>query len=57
MSENSKPTVYIPPNAKTNEDVVPMSPPEVYYEDRKVIFDKDAVKKVVKGKYGNDDTK
>ena len=52
----SKPTVYVPPNAKTNEDTIPMSPPEVYYEDRKVVFDKDAVKKVVKGKYGNDDT-
>ena len=51
-NEPSEPLIYIPKNAKINEENIAMDVPEVLYEDRKVILDLEKVKKVVKGQYG-----
>lgn len=50
-----QPYVYIPEGAKINVENKDMLPPPVEYESRKKIFDKDAVKQVVKGTYANKD--
>lgn len=52
----SKPLVYTPHNAKINEGNTPMTPPETTYEDRKVVFNKEKVKVIVKGQYGREDS-
>jgi hypothetical protein len=48
----SRPKVYIPDNAKINLNIEPLSPPKVEYEKRKFILDRDKVKEIIKGKYG-----
>ena len=48
--------VYVPEGAKTNDETNKLPPPPVEYENRKVAFNKNAVKKVVKGQYGNDNS-
>lgn len=53
--KDSKPVVYFPPDAQLNFDSMPADPPETQYENRRVTFDKEAVKKVVKGDYGKED--
>jgi hypothetical protein len=53
--KDSKPVVYLPPDAQLNFESMPADPPETQYENRRVTFDKEAVKKVVKGDYGKED--
>ncbi len=55
MQKEREPKIYIPHGAKTNIANLPMDAPVTEYEERKVIFDKDTVKKMVQGKYGKDE--
>lgn len=57
MSKRSpgKALVYLPANAKLNFKQEAMKPPTVKYEKRRSAFDKDAVKKIVKGTYGSEE--
>jgi len=48
-----KALVYLPSNAKLNFENDVMEPPKVKYEKRRAAFDKDTVKKIVRGKYGS----
>lgn len=48
----SKPVVYIPSGAKINVENSNDTPPSTKYDHRKVIFDLDKVKKIVRGIYG-----
>ena len=48
-----KALVYLPANAKLNFEKNVMEPPTVKYEKRRAEFDKDTVKKIVKGLYGS----
>jgi len=47
MEEESKPLVYVPDGAKINFKNDEMSPPKVKYEERKVAFLRDEVKKQI----------
>jgi len=53
--KDSKPVVYFPPDAQLNFESTPAEPPETQYENRRVTFDIEVVKKVVKGNYGKED--
>ena len=55
MSKKKNKFVYVPKNAKLNYENKDLDPPPVEYENRKVIFNRKAVKKVVGGKYGRDE--
>jgi hypothetical protein len=44
MEPESKPLVYIPPNAEINIEKVPLPPPKVRYENRKAIISRDELK-------------
>lgn len=41
----NKPLVYVPDGAKINNDNKPMNPPPIEYEERRVIFDREEIKK------------
>ena len=47
-----KPIVYIPPDAEINIEPKPLSPPKTRYEKNKVVFQREKVKKIIKGIYG-----
>jgi hypothetical protein len=51
-----KALVYLPANAKLNFKNDVMEPPIVKYEKRRAAFDKDSVKKIVKGLYGSEES-
>lgn len=51
-----KALVYLPANAKLNFKNDVMEPPTVKYEKRRASFDKDTVKKIVKGHYGSEES-
>jgi len=55
IEREPKSLVYIPPMAKTNIENKPMAPPMTEYEEGKAVFDEDAVKNLVQGKYGKND--
>lgn len=48
----SKMLVYVPPGAKLNLENTNNEVPRTEYEKRRVTFDINGVKKIVKGKYG-----
>ena len=48
----SKTIVYVPPGAKINLENTNNDVPHTEYEKRRVTFDINGVKKIVKGKYG-----
>ena len=52
--ERKKPVVYIPPNAQINIESTNMESPKTKYERHRVTFDRNAVKKLTKGEYGQD---
>ena len=48
VGKRISPFVYIPPGAKLNTKNCDLEPPKTKYENRKVIFERDAVKKVTR---------
>ena len=54
MIKKSKKGVYIPSGAKINIEPSCSEPPKTKYERTMAKFDVNLVKKIVKGKYGND---
>ena len=50
-SEN-RPLVYVPPGAKINVENINDVPPNTLYEKRRVAFNLDTVKNIVRGIYG-----
>jgi len=48
-----EPVVYVPFGTKLNFDKENMDPPKTKYEKDRKHFSRDAVKKIVKGNYGN----
>ena len=49
----AEPSVYIPPDTKLNFSNTNMESPRTKYEKHRKHFDRDTIKKVVKGHYGN----
>jgi hypothetical protein len=50
----SKPSVYIPEDAKLNITDKPMPPPTTLYERTRQTIEREVVKDIVKGKYGSE---
>ena len=50
-----KPIVYIPIDAEINLETQPLPPPKTRYEKTRATFDRDKVKKIIKGRYGQPD--
>lgn len=55
MEPDSKPIVYIPKGAKINVDKCGLDSPKTKYEERRKIFDLNAIRKLVGGIYGKRD--
>ena len=49
---NKKPIVYVPPDAEINTEVQPLAPPKTRYEKSRAVIERNQVKKIIKGKYG-----
>lgn len=56
MKKILKPLAYVPDNAELNFSNQQSKPPKTKYEKRKKTFTRDKVNKLVKGKYGRDET-
>jgi len=54
IKKNKKdgPVAYVPENADLNFSAQSNKPPKTKYEKRKVVFGKEEVKNLTKGKYG-----
>jgi len=51
--DDSEPVVYIPPDARLNFNTINETPPKTKYDKRQVVFGREEVKKIAKGKYGS----
>ena len=54
MDKKNKKRAYVPPDAEINLENKKKKPPKTRYERTRAIFERDSVKKFVKGRYGDD---